>query len=98
AFAAQMRALLAGGAVLAFPTSPGPAPLLTATPAEQDAVRAGTMGVTAMSGMAGLCEVTLPAGRVEGAPVGLSILAAPGRDRAALTLAAALAKEIGAPP
>jgi amidase len=92
AFAARMRALLAGGAVLAFPTSPGPAPLLTATPAEQDAVRAGTMGVTAMSGMAGLCEVTLPAGRAEGAPVGLSLLAAPGRDRALLSLAEALAR------
>ena len=96
AFAARMRALLAGGAVLAFPTSPGPAPLLTATPAEQDAVRAGTMGVTALSGLAGLCEVTLPAGRAEGAPVGFSLLAAPGRDRAVLTLAAALANEIGA--
>jgi amidase len=53
------------------------------------------MGVTALSGLAGLCEVTLPAGRVEGAPVGLSLLAAPGRDRAVLAMAAALANEIG---
>ena len=97
AFAARARALLAGGAVLAFPTAPGPAPLLTATQAEQNAVRESTMGVTAMSGLAGLCEVTLPAGRVEGAPVGFSLLAAPGRDRAALALAAALAKEAGLP-
>ncbi len=97
AFAARARALLAGGAVLAFPTAPGPAPLLGATQAEQNAVRESTMGVTAMSGLAGLCEVTLPAGRVEGAPVGFSLLAAPGRDRAALALAAALAKEAGLP-
>ena len=97
AFAARARALLAGGAVLAFPTAPGPAPLLIATQAEQNAVRESTMGVTAMSGLAGLCEVTLPAGRVEGAPVGFSLLAAPGRDRAALALAAALAKEAGLP-
>ena len=90
-FAARTRALLAGGAVLCFPTSPGPAPLLSATQAEQNAVREGTMGVTAMSGLAGLCEVTVPAGRAEGAPVGLSLLAAPGRDRALLALAAALA-------
>jgi amidase len=94
-FAARMRALLAGGAVLAFPTAPGPAPLLSATPAEQNAARENTMGVTALSGLAGLCEVTLPAGRVEGAPVGLSLLAAPGRDRAVLAMAAALANEIG---
>ncbi len=97
-FAARMRALLAGGAVLAFPTSPGPAPLLAATQAEQNAVRAGTMGVTAMSGLAGLPEVTLPAGRVEGAPVGLSLLAAPGRDRALLALAERLAASGGVAP
>lgn len=91
-FAARMRALLAGGAVLAYPTSPGPAPLLTATPAEQNGVRERTMGVTAMGGLPGLCEVTLPLGRVTGgAPVGLSLVAAPGRDRAVLDLAAALA-------
>ncbi len=92
-FAARVRALLAGGAVLAFPTSPGPAPLLTATLAEQNAVRADTMGVTAIAGLAGLCEVTLPAGRAVDAPVGFSLAAAPGRDRALLALAAALAEE-----
>jgi amidase len=92
-FAARVRALLAGGAVLAFPTAPGPAPLLSATLAEQDAVRADTMGVTAIAGLAGLCEVTLPAGRGEGgAPVGFSLAAAPGRDRALLALAGSLAE------
>ena len=96
-FAARARALLAGGAVLAFPTSPGPAPLLSATLAEQNAVRAATMGVTAIAGLAGLCEVALPAGRAEGAPVGLSLASAPGRDRALLALAEALAKEAGLP-
>jgi amidase len=96
-FAARVRALLAGGAVLAFPTSPGPAPPLSATPAEQNAVRERTMGVTATSGLAGLCEVTLPAGRAEGAPVGLSLAAAPGRDRALLALAVALAEGAGLP-
>jgi amidase len=95
-FAPRVRALLAGGAVLAFPTSPGPAPLLSATLAEQDAVRARTMGVTAIAGLAGLCEVSLPAGRGEGgAPLGFSLAAAPGRDRALLALAAALAGEAG---
>jgi amidase len=84
--------------VLAFPTSPGPAPLLSAAPAEQNAIRESTMGVTAIAGLAGLCEVTVPAGRAEGdAPVGFSLAAAPGRDRALLALAVALAKEIGSP-
>ena len=94
-FAVRVRSMLAGGAVLAFPTSPFPAPLLTASSAEQNAVRERSMGVTALAGLGGLCEVTIPAGRVEGAPVGLSLVAAPGRDRALLNLAVRLAAEIG---
>ena len=88
---ARLHALLAGGAVLAFPTSPGPAPLLSADQATQNAVRARTMGVTAIAGLTGCCEVSLPLGRAEGAPVGLSLVAAPGRDLALLALAERLA-------
>ena len=84
---ARMGGLLAGGAVLAFPTSPGPAPLLTADQATQNGVRARTMGVTAIAGLTGCCEVSLPLGTADGAPVGLSLLAAPGRDLALLDLA-----------
>ncbi|MBV1798068.1 amidase [Siccirubricoccus sp. G192] len=96
-FQARMLALLAGGAVLAYPTSPVPAPRLGIPLADQNAVRERSMGVTAIAGLAGLCEVTLPAGRTEGAPVGFSLVAAPGRDRALLALAEALAGEIGLP-
>ena len=48
---ARVRPLLAGGAVLVYPTSPCPAPLLTASMAEQDAVRQATIGVTAIAGL-----------------------------------------------
>lgn len=92
---ARLQALLGGGAVMIYPTSPAAAPLLTATQAEQNAVRERTMGVTAIAGLAGLCEVTIPAGRVDAAPVGVSLVAAPGRDRALLALAEKLANEIG---
>ena len=91
----RVRPLLAGGAVLAYPTSPCPAPKLTSTNAEQEAVRARTIGVTAIAGMCGLPEVTIPAGRVDGAPVGMSLVAAPGRDRALLDLACVAADLIG---
>ncbi|MBK1657057.1 amidase [Paracraurococcus ruber] len=94
-FQARMRALLAGGAVLAYPTSPAPAPKLSASQAEQNLVREMTMGVTAIAGLAGLPEVSIPAGRAEGAPVGLSLVAAPGRDRALLALAVRLAEALG---
>jgi amidase len=86
-FQARIRPLLAGGTILVYPTSPCPAPLLTASPAEQDLVRAATLGVTAIAGLAGLPEVTLPVGTVRGAPVGLSLTAGHGHDRGLLSFA-----------
>jgi amidase len=94
---ARLRALLAGGAVLAYPTSPLPAPLLGASLADQNAVRERTMGVTAIAGLCGLPEVSIPAGRVGGAPVGLSLVAGPGRDLALLALAERVAAAAGLP-
>jgi len=92
---ARVWALLGGGAVLVYPTSPMPAPLLTASQAEQNAVRERSMGVTAIAGLCGLPEVTIPAGRDNGAPVGLSLVAAPGRDRALLALAERVSDAMG---
>ncbi|MDW8443726.1 MAG: amidase family protein [Acetobacteraceae bacterium] len=95
---ARLRGVLGGGAVLVFPTSPIPAPRLTATPQEILEVRERTIGVTSYAGFAGACEVTMPAAKVDGAPVGLSLLAAPGRDRALLALAEAAAEALGLQP
>lgn len=94
---ARIRPLLAGGAVMVYPTSPCTAPLLTAGLEEQDAVRQATVGVTAIAGFCGLPEVTLPAGRVRGVPVGLSLVAGPGHDRALLALACDAAAVLGLP-
>lgn len=96
-FRVRLRALLDGGAVLAYPTSPIPAPKLDVGPEAQQAIRERTMGVTAIAGLGGLCEVTLPAAKVEGVPVGLSLVAAPGRDRALLSLAEKVAAELKLP-
>lgn len=95
AFRHRMHALLAGGAVLAYPTSPIPAPRLDTSPEGQQAVRERTMGVTAIAGLAGLCEVSIPGAKADGAPVGLSLVAGPGRDRALLALAERVAAELG---
>ncbi len=93
----RLRALLAGGAVMAYPTSPASAPRLDADQGVQQAVREATMSVTAIAGLAGLCEVTIPLARHDGGPVGLSLVAAPGRDRALLELAIRVAAEAGLP-
>jgi amidase len=89
--------LLSGGAVMVYPTAPCVAPLLTASQAEQDQVRQATIGVTAIAGLCGLPEVTLPAGRVRDLPVGLSLVAAPSHDRALLALACDAATVLGLP-
>ncbi len=94
---ARLWGLLGGGAVMVYPTSPGPAPLLSASQSEQNGVRERSMGVTAIAGLCGLPEVTIPAGRVGGAPVGLSLVAGPGRDRALLALAERVAVAAGLP-
>ncbi len=94
-FTARLRALLAGGAVMVYPTSPAAAPKLGISLEAQNAVREATMGVTAIAGLAGLPEVTLPLGRVDGAPVGLSLVAAPGRDRQLLELAVQVSRGLG---
>jgi amidase len=90
----RVQRLLAGGAVLAYPTSPIPAPRLDSSAEMQQAVRERTMGVTAIAGLGSLCEVSLPAGKVDGAPVGFSLVAGPGRDRALLALAEQVAEAL----
>ena len=94
---ARIRPLLAGGAVLVYPTSPCPAPLLTAEQAEQNAIRQATMGVTGIASFCGLPEVTLPAAVVDGAPVGLSLVTAAGSDRGLLAFACDAAAVLGLP-
>lgn len=94
-FQGRIRPLLSGGAVLVVPTSPCIAPRVGAAPSELEAVRQASLGVTAIAGLCGLPEVTLPAARVDGVPVGLSLIGGPGHDRALLALACDAAAMLG---
>ncbi len=92
AVVAQARATLAGwldGAVLVLPTTPGPAPLRTAGPAETDQLRGRTLRMTCLAPLAGAPAISVP---VPGhlAPVGLTLMGAAGADLALLDLAAAV--------
>ena len=60
-FRPRLRALLAGGAVLAYPTSPVPAPKLDAPPDGSRRCASARMGVTAIAGLAGLARSRCPA-------------------------------------
>jgi amidase len=90
AFTARLHALLADGAVLAIPTAPGIAPRCDTPVAELEAWRNRCLGLLCIAGHAGLPQVSLPMASVDGCPVGLSLLAAPGRDTMLLELARSL--------
>ncbi|WP_445680848.1 amidase [Radicibacter daui] len=85
-----LERLLSGGAVLCFPTAPGPAPLRGGDPAALDRYRANALALLCPAGLGGLPQISLPLGAVEGAPVGLSLVAAAGGDELLLALAARL--------
>ncbi|MFO1188162.1 MAG: amidase [Alphaproteobacteria bacterium] len=92
-YEARMRTFVALGDVLVLPTAPGPAPLRQASAAEIDQVRGRTLALTAPAGIAGLPQVSIPAWRVDGAPMGLSLIGPRGSDEALLALAARLANQ-----
>ncbi|WP_374372386.1 amidase [Dongia sp.] len=83
--------MLSTGGVLIIPTAADIAPLKSLSAADSAAFRASTLCLTCIAGLARLPQVTLPVGRVDGAPIGLSLIARKGRDRALLELAARLA-------
>ena len=75
--------------MLALPATPGAAPPRTASPGEIDQVRGATLRMSCLAPLAGAPAVSVPlAGGT--APVGLSLIGAPGRDTALLALAARL--------
>ena len=84
----RLDRLLDGRAALVFPTAPCPAlPRDAARPAIDKFYRTA-LCINAMAGHAGLPQVTLPAGTVDGAPVGLSVVGPRGSDVQLLALAA----------
>ena len=89
--AAAMAELLADRAVLCLPTSPVPAPKRDASFETLGDVRVRTMTLTCVAGLARLPQISIPAGAVDGAPVGLSFVAARDNDMMLLGLARTIA-------
>ncbi|MFF2481189.1 amidase [Paenibacillus sp. NPDC058071] len=76
----RMRELLAEDSVLVIPTVPGKAPLREISGEASERARINTMQLCCIAGLSGLPQVTVPAGELEGAPIGLSFIAGPGQD------------------
>lgn len=86
-FRAHMAGLLGGDGVLILPTMPDIAPLRRSTAAELEDYRNRAIRLLCVSGLAGLPQISVPLGRKDGAPLGLSLLGPAGSDRSLVRLA-----------
>lgn len=66
--------------VLLIPTAPGAAPLLGTGGAEMDRYRTRAITLLSVAGHCGLPQISVPVARVEGAPLGLSMVGPRGSD------------------
>jgi amidase len=87
----RMAAVLAGGAVLAVPAAPDVAP---PRGGDQDAIwrivqKNGR--INAVAALAGLPQMSLPLAELDGLPIGLGLIAAPGGDEMLLKIAEEIA-------
>jgi Asp-tRNA(Asn)/Glu-tRNA(Gln) amidotransferase A subunit family amidase len=81
---AALSGLLPDDAVLAAPATAGPAP--AANDVDVEKTRAATLRLTCLASLSGRPALVLPVLRTGPVPYGLSLMGAPGADRALLTL------------
>jgi len=87
---AWMTWLLPPGTILCMPTTPFPAPLKGQSLPALEPVRARILGLAAHGGLTGVPQVSVPGAKVNGLPVGLSIVGGHGSDTALVAIARAL--------
>ena len=90
-FAGHLLELYGDDGLMIAPVLHGPAPKLDWSASDLEAYRDAAMAFLCPAGLAGLPQLVLPAGVIDGAPVGISILGPRGSDRALLDAAARLA-------
>lgn len=89
-FTERLQGLLAPGTLMLLPSAPGIAPRLDADAEALRQHRSAVLSMTSIAGLAGLPQVSLPLATLEGCPLGLSLIAPAGSDRALLRFAARL--------
>jgi amidase len=91
----HIRAQIKPGTVMALPSAPCIAPRLDTPAAELESYRIRVMRLTCIAGLAGLPQVSIPAGTLFGCPIGLSFIGWAGSDEVLLDLAFALSRFCG---
>lgn len=83
----EVADILGDDGVIVLPTLPTVALRAEADEEDFEAFRAQALQLLCVSGLSGFPQISLPLGRVDGCPIGLSLIAPAGRDRALLALA-----------
>jgi amidase len=89
--AERMSALLRSDAVLAVPTVPDIAPLRGADPQATEDFRARALSGLCIAGLARLPQINLPLGRLNGCPIGISLIGPRDSDMMLLAVASRVA-------
>ena len=89
--ARRMTALLGTDTVLALPTLPDIAPMRNADPHATEDFRARALSLLCIAGLARLPQINLPYGKLNGCPIGLSLVGPRDSDMMLLAIARALA-------
>lgn len=89
---AVIDSFLADDGVIALPTTPFPAPATGQTRSAMKALRNRVITLTAIAGLAGVPQINLPLGRLDGLPIGLSLIGGRGSDEKLVGFAQRLAR------
>ncbi|AZN38243.1 amidase [Paenibacillus albus] len=92
---ARLEELLGDDAILIVPTAPGAAPRIGEEAEALERYRFRLLQLTAIAGLAGLPQLTIPGKNASGLPIGLSVIAPAGFDRELLNWAARSAEKRG---
>jgi amidase len=84
---ASMDVLVGRDAVLALPTVPDIAPLLNSDPKATEDFRTRALTLLCIAGLARLPQINLPVGKLNGCPIGLSLIGPRGSDMTLLAIA-----------
>jgi amidase len=91
----HIRQITVPGTVLTLPTAPSIAPKVETSGAQLEEFRTRVMRLTCTSGISGLPQMSIPAGTIDGCPIGLSFIGWAGGDEALLDLACELSRHCG---
>lgn len=83
--------LLGDDGIIVLPSSPDAAPLRSAAPSSLDDFRMASLDLLCTAGLCGIPQISVPVGKSDGAPLGLSLIAASGKDCQLFSIARELA-------